>query len=261
MKTSTGSCQSLRWKDRRRLPEKGRLSWELESEVLPALWGWGCLFTRAKALWPEQTSCTRATERRVICGEGGMGLDWRTGPKPSDRAKHWGVWSGQWCPRADGEMFRNSGSSLKPCWQLGISHGGSIFYHRSQQMLQIRATAFSRELFVKLQWPPALLLGIVLKPQGTGWLERDSVFLPLELCWGGGVGRSLDLLGLPIMSSFPWKEKPPLSQSWPFIPGWALAVLLNIPIEELVSPLCDFLPRLEYQTRSTRLAVSQACKI
>lgn len=26
LKTSTGSCQSVRWKDHRRLPEKGRLS-------------------------------------------------------------------------------------------------------------------------------------------------------------------------------------------------------------------------------------------
>ena len=139
------------------------------------------------------------------------------------------------------------------------------FYHRSQQMLQIRAPAFSRELFVKLLWPPT---GLCPKTTRNRLIGEGQCFPSSWVVLGRGCGA---LLGSPWPSHYVFLllegKKPstgfflPLSQSWPFVSWLGSSSSSYIPIEELVSPPCDFLPRLEYQTRSTRLAVSQACKI
>ena len=94
-----------------------------------------------------------------------MGLEWETGPRPSDHAKHCGVWSGQWCPGADGEIFRNSVSSLMPCWQLSISHGGSIYITEVSRCYRSGPLLFLESYLINFYDLP---LGFVLKPQGTG---------------------------------------------------------------------------------------------
>lgn len=156
-------------------------------------------------------------------------------------------------------------SSLMPCWQLGYQSWWEFLYHRSQQMLQIRASAFSRELFVKLLRPPA---GLCPKTTRNRLILEGQCFRSSRVVWGQRDGA---LFGSPWLSSYVFlllegKKLStgfflPLSQSWPFISWPGSCSSSYITIKELVSPLCDFLSRLEYQTRSTRLAVFQACTI
>ena len=171
--------------------------------MLPALWGRGCPFTCAKTLWSEQTSFIWATERRVTWGgRHGAGVGNRPQTLRSCKAL-WGMVRSvvSWSWWGNFQEFCELVDAMLAAW---YQSWWEYLYHRSQQMLQIRATAFPRELFVKLLQLPA---GLCPKTTRNRLILEGQCFCSSWVVLGQGVGRFLDLHGFPVMSSFYWKEK------------------------------------------------------
>lgn len=217
-----------------------KASWERKIELraeewdVASLWGWGCPFTRAKALWSEQMSFIWTTERWVTWGgRHGAGVGNRPQTLRSCKAL-WGLVRSvvSWSWWGNFQEFCELVDAMLAAW---YQSWWEYLYHRSQQMLQIRATAFSRELFVKLLQPPA---GFCPKTTRNRLILEGQCFL--LSCVGGGGGA---LFGSPWLSSYvflllegknlPLVFSSPWARAGPSSPGQALAVPLTSPSRSL----------------------------